>query len=302
MGYDANLSYTGDSLKVGTFYTFDSDRNTGIGHPSADQLSLKAGGDEMINITTTNIYTKSSGTNNFELGPTYFGDVTTTGGVIQNVTTSSTVPTYLPRRSDVNTGIGSASSDQLSLISGGVEGIRIYPDSNSFKKPIKVNALSGTTTRPAVMTSTGQLSVGDDEEVLHVVTINISSVNLLAGDSLLILAAPGAGKVIVPVRLCIYYNMNTSTYSTLAPSAIYTYGDATKAVEQIYHVGTEIFNANTTNQVYWDRDSFSGNGYLYLTNSQVHTNEPIWLDLYVHSGAGTGTAKLKLWYTIADFN
>jgi len=51
---------------------------------------------------------------------------------LKNVNPSSIVSTLIPRRSDDNTGIGSAGTGQLSLIAGGTEGIRITTTGANF--------------------------------------------------------------------------------------------------------------------------------------------------------------------------
>ena len=50
-----------------------------------------------------------------------YNAVAGTGPAMVNIAASSTDPGFLPRRSDPDTGVGSAASDQLSLIAGGVE-------------------------------------------------------------------------------------------------------------------------------------------------------------------------------------
>ena len=50
------------------------------------------------------------------------------GSFMRNVSPSATVVSVGPNIGDVNTGIGHAAADQLSLIAGGVEGIRISED------------------------------------------------------------------------------------------------------------------------------------------------------------------------------
>ncbi len=44
---------------------------------------------------------------------------------LKNTIPTATVPNILPNRTDANTGIGRAANDQLSLIAGGIEGLRI---------------------------------------------------------------------------------------------------------------------------------------------------------------------------------
>lgn len=47
------------------------------------------------------------------------------GGILVNETSSATNPTLAPNQSDLDTGIGRGAADQLSMIAGGVEGIRV---------------------------------------------------------------------------------------------------------------------------------------------------------------------------------
>lgn len=60
-------------------------------------------------------------------GDIYFATNATAGAML-NTATSSTNPTIIPRRTDPDTGLGSAAVDQISLIAGGVEGVRIAED------------------------------------------------------------------------------------------------------------------------------------------------------------------------------
>ena len=48
--------------------------------------------------------------------------------MIRNVAASTTVPNLIPDRSDLNTGIGQAGADMLSLIAGAEEGVRLVQD------------------------------------------------------------------------------------------------------------------------------------------------------------------------------
>lgn len=61
---------------------------------------------------------------------TDFENVETTGWRLRETIPSSTSPNILSNKSDTNTGIGNAGADKLSLISGGIEGMRVTPDTN----------------------------------------------------------------------------------------------------------------------------------------------------------------------------
>ena len=68
----------------------------------------------------------TAGSWRFELRSTYFKAAN--GGAILNALSSATVPSLVPNECDDDTGIGRGAADQLSLIAGGAEGIRITED------------------------------------------------------------------------------------------------------------------------------------------------------------------------------
>ncbi len=59
-------------------------------------------------------------------------DTSTTGPGLLNEGASATNPTAVPSRGDVDTGIGGNNSDQLSIIAGGVEGLRLTEVSSAI--------------------------------------------------------------------------------------------------------------------------------------------------------------------------
>jgi len=124
---------------------------------------------------------------------------------------------------------------------------------------------------------------------LYLATLNITSSNILDGDSLQIVAAPGTGKAIVPDKFIIYYDYGTATYVS---------GDATnsclvKLNSSSYQVNDDLFE-NT-------EDIFFIGTYTTDGNISNMINSSVWIDFYTHI-TGDGTAKIKFWYTIADFN
>ena len=145
-----------------TIVPFNTDLDTGLGHNAEDQLSIIAGGVEIAQakeLVGGNQFIVAPGAfqSNANLPSLAFGDGDTgffettddnfrlsvagaarvgwsstgyfsnTGGGFQLLyaAPSATVPSLLPNGSDLNTGIGRANTDQLSLIAGGVEGMRI---------------------------------------------------------------------------------------------------------------------------------------------------------------------------------
>jgi hypothetical protein len=66
------------------------------------------------------------------MSATSFANVSSFGGGIVNGNASATVPTINPNKTDPDTGLGSNAVDQLSLIAGGVEMVRLTEDTESL--------------------------------------------------------------------------------------------------------------------------------------------------------------------------
>lgn len=136
--------------------------------------------------------------------------------------------------------------------------------------------------------------------VLYDTLISISSANILAGDSIMLIPAPGSGKVIFPVRIGIYFNYVTTAYTNVVDSYIKTYKNAGSAFNR-YKVGAQIFTS-TVDQFY---PSQVGSDYLEeLSGSStlaMDLNAPYWLDLD-DMDTGEGDAKIYFVYKILDFN
>ncbi len=147
------------SATVPTFVPNTNDDNTGIGGPSGDVLSLIAGGVEVARgitiggtvqlavpdgsagkptygfvtdpdtgfflANTGTIEVSLAGTSHFEFLGTSFGAKIAGGARIVDELPSATNPSFVPNKSDTDTGIGWTSSDVLSLIAGAVEGLTI---------------------------------------------------------------------------------------------------------------------------------------------------------------------------------
>ena len=160
-GGRALLSNSQPSATVPVF-TFMNDTDTGIGRENLDQLSLIAGGVEGLRIDEstapgfarvvinpdgalgsntgiwlgdgdTGMYERAANVLRFNIGGSGlldFTSISVRGASIgsfglRNESASVTNPTVLPHYNDLDTGIGGNLDDQLSLIAGGIEGIRI---------------------------------------------------------------------------------------------------------------------------------------------------------------------------------
>ena len=147
-------------------HVFDGDTTTGVGRAAADQLSLITGGVEGLRVDgrkvivdpsptygdTTGywfgdgdtgfyetsddvIYLSVAGAPRIQLTTAGIGAVSSTGGILSSFGATSTFPTLQPRRSDNNTGMGWAGTDQLSIIAGASEGIRVATTQVSLQSP-----------------------------------------------------------------------------------------------------------------------------------------------------------------------
>lgn len=183
-------------------YTFNSDQNTGLGRNSDDQLSIIAGNKEIAraseNVTEQFIINPQGDLTGIATAPNLaFGDGNTgfyessdnilaftsaggvrfnlyTGGIFANSSNGFELRNESPTAinpiytfiSDLNTGIGRATDDQLSLIAGDIEGIRILKDSTYhdsiavFNSGIKFS--DGTIQTTAATSSIG----GNNNDVL----------------------------------------------------------------------------------------------------------------------------------------
>lgn len=157
---------------VPNFAPSSADLDTGMGRAGDDQLSLIAGGVEMLRATETGVATTDQVTiapgvtlrGSAAVPSLAFGDGDTgfyeqaddqlvmallgqskwffvgntfyansgSGPYLLNAAASGTSPNLVPARDDTNTGIGQAGDDQLSLIAGGVEMARMVEGTDSY--------------------------------------------------------------------------------------------------------------------------------------------------------------------------
>lgn len=91
------------------------------GSAAAPSYSWSSAPSTGIHLIATNLMGFSIlGTTNWQMGGKFQSD-NAAGPAMQNSTVTATVPGLLPRQQDTNTGIGSNTLDQLSLIAGGAE-------------------------------------------------------------------------------------------------------------------------------------------------------------------------------------
>ena len=115
--YAGSLQLGGGSLSTGISF---GDEDTGIYEVSDDRLRVRLGGTDRFE------FRGSTGT---------FGSPTSAGPQLTTGASSATSPGH-NFTDDTNTGIGRAAADQLSLIAGGVEGIRVTTTGADFNSHI----------------------------------------------------------------------------------------------------------------------------------------------------------------------
>jgi hypothetical protein len=96
-----------------------------LGAAGTPSLAFNDGTIGIRAVGTSSLFLITGGAEQFEVEGNHFHGRTSGGGGMRNVTASSTNPTILAYRGDLDTGLGWAGADALSVVAGGVEGIRI---------------------------------------------------------------------------------------------------------------------------------------------------------------------------------
>jgi len=124
-------------------YTFTSDPDTGF-YSTTNVLNFAIGGVKKWSFTSIEM-----------------GIIAANRPVLTNEDASSTNPVFCPAHNDLDTGIGRNSADELSLIAGGLEGIRI--DANELE------------VQPLMTLATGPIEVEEDSGAVTLVNLPVSS-------------------------------------------------------------------------------------------------------------------------------
>lgn len=186
--------------------------------------------------------------------------------------------------------------------SGGTLGTYVDGSSSGIDTvwmPVVVNIAGPTGTSTD---SSDYIAVINDPTVdqIYLQTISLSSANILAGDSIQILAAPGTGIAYIPIKAAFFFDYGTATYASMATTYIRTgvYGSEVN----IGILSNTMFH-NTADRLYHstedDTNIFEIQG---GTDTDLGVNQSIWIDLGDNAVTGDGTGVLKFWYTKADFN
>ena len=247
-----------------------SDPNTGLGHPpTGDELSgiaggvevwqaKEVGGDVQLIIDPGNTATLGApalafgdgdsgfrqplddnlqlvlaGVNRFFWELDSYNATAGTGPAMINAAAGATVVGFAPRRSDPNTGLGSAGSDELTEIAGGIEAVRWRADSGNIQQ---INQNQVGITASATQTQAGGFALNSSYNEVATVTIAndaVTAFNVVAGARLVIVnngannlqvfPAPsddiGAGVdasiVIQPAEVAVFLGRDSTNWDTL---------------------------------------------------------------------------------------
>ena len=96
------------------------------------KIYLDGGTDTYFSETSDNVVRLSVGGTTWEMSTILFGGTAGAGrATLRGVAPSSTVPVVCPKSTDLDTGLGWAGADLLSLIAGGAEGMRVDLDATA---------------------------------------------------------------------------------------------------------------------------------------------------------------------------
>jgi hypothetical protein len=151
-----------------------------------------------------------NGTAILQFAPTYFGYASGQGGFMNEVP-SATNPVFVPSwSSDDDTGIGSAGADILSLIAGGVEGIRITEVAGAITVTVPSTITApGTTGNQTINKPAGRVNIAAAGT-----TVTVTNSCVTANSIILVVAAtadatarvtsvvPAAGSFVINTVAC----------------------------------------------------------------------------------------------------
>lgn len=115
------------------------------GLTTAPALAFSSNVDVGMYLDTDRISFTFDGTTRFRIDNSGVNSNDAAGPIMKYSAASSTNPVFVPDRGDSNTGIGQAGADLLSLITGGVEAIRLDASQNMISGANAGTAGSGTT-------------------------------------------------------------------------------------------------------------------------------------------------------------
>jgi len=191
----------GDIFTVDTVGSQVKLLSTGVlGAATTPTLSFGDGDTGFYESADNTINVALNGLNRWSLAGATFGGAAGTRFEIKNVDATATLPVFVPKGNDEDTGIGYNANDQLSLIAGGKEMIRLVEDTVSYVQ-IAANDMWLTWTDVATTGTINAMKVNSDDEIEFGTAINIGTLDLSDDSGLVTLvdmgvtATPGSGTV-----------------------------------------------------------------------------------------------------------
>ena len=138
---NANFTFDGTDLTLGNGNIVSSTTYLNV--------SSGAGGNDGINFPqNASAFIAINGSNVIQIDAAFISDPG--NWYLRNIAATSTIPNLIPDSDDQNTGIGWAGADQMSLIAGGVETVRISTTdvtiNRGIETPFETEAFSATKT------------------------------------------------------------------------------------------------------------------------------------------------------------
>ena len=156
------------------------------------------------------------GTTHFRFDGSSFRGETANGPSMINEVATATNPSIIPANGDYDTGIGWATSNQLSLIAGGLECVRIIK-SGTVTKTTQIN---GRLTTPTTQTLTGAGAVDLDSAMTLIVTTAADALTLADGvegqEKFIVMKTDANDGTLTPAHL---KNGTTITFDDVGDSA-----------------------------------------------------------------------------------
>jgi len=217
----------------------------GIGRLNLPQVNEPATPTLSFGDGTIGLYAENAGTLSFGLGgyrqfqitSTYIGANYTGKACLLNATGSATVPNLVPSGLDLNTGIGYAGDDSLSLIAGSVEGHRITEAAGLIDHVL--TGMVKTPTTQTLTTAAGAGAIDIVSAITHIVSTGVDALSLADGAEgqwkSIVMKTDGGAATLTPTNPG---NFATLTFDDVGDSALLIFtngkwiwmgGTATKA-------------------------------------------------------------------------
>lgn len=167
-----------------------------------------------------------------------------------------------------------------------------------------INQLFSDTIFYAKTGSFENLVINSDTVVIKITeSVAISSSNILNGDSILCIQAPGSGKLLVIEDVVTYFNYNSVAYASGNTSYIKTFQSDGSTSENLMGIAAALFT-NTSDKISQSNDDNGlGNSWTTpLVGNERGLNQPIWFQIGSGFTTGNSTAVMKIVYYILNFN